>query len=125
MKRINFILVVMVWCGLAFGQAPHSFLDERSVLNFNHNWGKVSMDTLHLKVGEDTLALSGNRAGFNVIVQSLDGAVLIKFDGSWEHWWNVVDGSAFNLSGGGLDTLFLKSGEMDSSVVQVMWTAWN
>lgn len=69
MKRILFVMVVLAWGGLAFGQASHSFLDERSVLNFNHNWGKVEMDTLHLKAGVDTLTLGGNRAGYNVVVQ--------------------------------------------------------
>lgn len=122
MKKIVFILLL---AATLCGAQTHTFLDDRSVANFNHNWGVVRMDTLHLKAGVDTLLLSGDRSGYNLIVQSISGAALLQLSGTWTHWWTVPDSECFRFGGGQLDTLFAKTGETDSSVVQVMWSAWN
>lgn len=124
MKRIILLFVVLLVCGLSFGQS-HTIMDSRTIDNWNSNWGKAYMDTLHAKPGAvDTLLLTGLRSGFHGIVQPLSGDVYIQLSGVWSKWWTVFDGLPFSWSGGQRDTLFVKSAEADSSVVQVMWTAW-
>jgi hypothetical protein len=97
---------------------------SQEVDNWNHNWGVATMDTLHVKAGTDTLLLTGVRPGYNCIVQPLSGDVYLRLHSLWAHWWKVIEGSPFSFSGGKRDTLFLKTAEVDSSVVQVMWTSY-
>jgi len=121
MKRVILLVLLLA---VAAGAQTHEYLNDRSVLNYNYNWDRAYMDTLHAKTGTDTLILTGTRSGYNGIVQPLDGDVYIKLDGTWSLWWKVVEGSPFSFSGGELDTLFVKTAETDSSVVQIMWTAF-
>jgi len=122
MNRIVFLILVFAVC---LNAQTHSMLDDRTVLNFNYNWGAAYMDTLHTKDATDTLILSGSRSGYNCIVQPLSGDVYIKLSGKWTHWWKVIEGSPFSFSGGERDTVYVKTAAADSSVVQIMWTAWN
>ena len=121
MKRVILLVLLLA---VAAGAQTHEYLNDRSVLNYNYNWDRAYMDTLHAKTGTDTLILTGTRSGYNGIVQPLDGDVYIKLDGTWSLWWKVVEGSPFSFAGGELDTLFVKTAETDSSVVQIMWTAF-
>lgn len=126
MKNTIFLLLfLLVFAAVAGAQTGHQFLDDRSILNYNYNWGKVYMDTLCCRPGvASTLVLSGQQGGFNLIVQSMDGDIELKLDSSWPLWWRVYDGSFLSVSGGKLDTLFFRSVEADSSVVQIMWTSF-
>lgn len=125
MKKTIFLaaLLLLAVVSLAVAQT-HEYLNDRTVLNYNQNWGAAHMDTLHAKAGTDTLLLTGTKPGYHVIVQPLSGDVYIQLRSTWADWWKVIDGSPFSFSGGQRDTLFVKSAEADSSVVQIMWTAW-
>jgi len=113
-------LLLLLTAAVCAAQYPTS----QEVDNWNHNWDVASIDTLHVKAGTDTLLLSGVRPGYNVIVQSISGDVNLKLHSLWAHWWVVPDATAFTFSGGKRATLFLTTGETDSSVVQVMWTSY-
>jgi hypothetical protein len=123
MRNMLVLLLLFALVSLS-GAQTHEYLNDRTVLNYNHNWGAAYMDTLHLKAGTDTLLLTGTRPGYHVIVQPLDGDVYLQLKSTWSHWWKVIDGNPFSLSGGQRDSLFLKTAELDSSIVQVMWVGW-
>jgi ABC-type oligopeptide transport system substrate-binding subunit len=123
MRNMLVLLLLFALVSLS-GAQTHEYLNDRSVLNYNYNWDKVYMDTLHVKAGTDTLILTGSKSGYNGIVQPLDGDAYIKLDGAWSDWWKVIEGSPFSFAGGELDTLFVKTAETDSSVVQIMWTSF-
>ena len=123
MRKLLFLVMLLAVVSLA-GAQTHDYLNDRTVLNYNQNWGAAYMDTLHLKAGVDTLLLTGTRPGYHVIVEALDGDVYLQLKSTWSHWWTVTDATAFMFSGGQRDSLFLKTAELDSSIVQVMWVAW-
>lgn len=119
MKKVLFVVLLLAAASSA------QYASEREVLNWNQDWHTATMDTLHVKAGIDTLLLTGVRPGYNCVVQPLSGDVYLQLHSLWSHWWKVIEGSPFSFSGGKRDTLFLKTAETDSSVVQVMWTSWN
>jgi hypothetical protein len=119
MKKVLFVVLLLAVAASA------QYASEQEVVNWNKDWHAANMDTLHVKAATRTLLLTGVRPGYNGIVQPLYGDVYLQLNSLWSHWWKVIEGSPFSFSGGKRDTLFLKTAETDSSVVQVMWTSWN
>jgi|GEM_PF-2694678 len=123
MRKLLFLVMLLGVVSLT-GAQTHDYLNDRTVLNYNQNWGAAYMDTLHLKATTKTLLLTGTKPGYHVIVQPLDGDVYLQLRSTWSHWWKVINGSPFSFSGSQRDSLFLKTAELDSSIVQIMWAAW-
>ena len=107
MKKLLFLFLIVTFA-VAYPQSSAKSMQE--IMNYNYNFGRLYGDTLRVTTVPDTVLLTGK--AFNVLVWPLDGDVTFRTSMDsryWAHWMTLPEDNILTLSGGEVDSLFLKS----------------
>ena len=107
MKKLLVVMIVL-FAASVFGQSSAKPMQE--LQNYNWNWGRSCSDTLRVTTKIDTVALTGK--AYNLLIWPINGDVTFKLSNDsrfWPHWMTIPNGQSISISGGDVDSLFLKS----------------